>query len=124
MRDNLSFEELSTSVLDQLKSQGYMDSNIIVYRRTFNRIRRFMESVGNEMYTKQVGDAFLTNSKVCESTMGAYRCAVRRLNDYIDGNMTFHLLLPSSIRILPSSFVFLSASISSQSLSQIPFCRI
>ena len=103
MRDNLSFEELSTSVLDQLKSQGYMDSTIIVYRRTFNRIRRFMESVGNEMYTKQVGDAFLTNSKVCESTMVAYRCAVRRLNDYIDGKPYIcHVLGPDDY--VPEAF--------------------
>ena len=85
MQDNLSFYELSAGVLEQLKSQGYQESTLTVYRRTFNRIRHHMKSIGAASYNKQVGESFLSSTGVCESTLKSYRCAVRRLNDFIDG---------------------------------------
>ena len=85
MQNNLSFTELTSGVLEQLKSQGYMDSTLIVYSRTFKRIHSFMRSANVTTYTEQVGEDFLQSTNVCKSTMVAYRCAVRRLNDFICG---------------------------------------
>ena len=33
------FSELIERVLDQLRELGYMDSTLVVYRRTYNRVR-------------------------------------------------------------------------------------
>ncbi len=85
MREYLSFDELSESVLKQLSDQKYMDSTLTVYRRTFNRIHVFMERHGINAYTREIGEQFLDNCKVSDSTMTAYKCAVRRLNDYLEG---------------------------------------
>lgn len=94
MRKNLSFDELSSGVIEQLKSLGYMESTLTVYRRTFNRIKCFMESTGFSTYTTQVGEGFLNSAKVCKSTLVAYRCAVRRLSEFMDGKPYIcHLLV-------------------------------
>lgn len=37
----LPFDKLMKAVLEQLKSQKYMDSTLNVYRRTYNRIHIF-----------------------------------------------------------------------------------
>ena len=84
MRENLSFDELSENVLKQLSDQKYMDSTLTIYRRTFNRIHVFMERHGTNAYTREIGEQFLDNCKVSDSTMTAYKCAVRRLNDYLE----------------------------------------
>ena len=111
MQNNLSFEELTSGVLDQLKSQGYMDSTLTVYRRTFNRIYSFMKSADTTTYTEQIGEDFLQNTNVCESTMVAYRCAVRRLNDFIGGKPYIcHILseddpIPEAFKIMVGDFI-------------------
>ncbi|NDO51595.1 hypothetical protein FMM75_20190 [Lachnospiraceae bacterium MD335] len=38
----LPFDELMKAVLEQLKSQKYMDSTLTVYRRTYKRIHIFL----------------------------------------------------------------------------------
>lgn len=85
MQKNLTFEELSEGVLNQLRDQKYMESTLTVYRRTFNRIHAFMSRLGTDVYTKDIGEQYLEDCKVSSSTMSAYRCAVRRLNDFIEG---------------------------------------
>ena len=67
----LPFDELMKAVLEQLKSQKYMDSTLTVYRRTY-------------IYTHELGKAFLADSNVSKTTFVAYSCAVRRLDNYID----------------------------------------
>ena len=104
MRDNLTFKELSEGVIEQLKSQGYMESTLTVYQRTFSRIRCFMETMGTVVYSKKIGEAFLDDSKVCRSTLAAYRCAVRRLNDYLDGNPYICHVLRSD-DLVPEAFL-------------------
>ncbi len=81
----LPFDELMKAVLEQLKSQKYMDSTLTVYRRTYNRIHIFLNHYGTDVYTHELGKAFLADSNVSKPTLVAYACAVRRLNDYIDG---------------------------------------
>lgn len=80
----LTFEELMKAVLKQLKSQKYMDSTLTVYRRIYNHIHIFLNHHGTDVYTHELGKAFLTDSNVSKSTLVAYACAVRRLDDYID----------------------------------------
>ena len=36
-------------------------------------------------YSSSLGKVFIDNSNVCRSTLSSYICAVRRLDDYIDG---------------------------------------
>ena len=82
---NIPINELMEKVLDLLKNQGYMDSTLSVYRRTYNRIGKFMDLQNAESYTKAIGEAFLRSTHVCGSTFSAYSCAVRRLNDCLEG---------------------------------------
>lgn len=81
----ITFEELEDAVLNQLKSQKYMDSTLIVCQRTYNRIHLFLKQHGADVYTHELGKGFLDDSNVRKSTLVAYTCAVRRLDDYIDG---------------------------------------
>ncbi|MCR5684256.1 MAG: tyrosine-type recombinase/integrase [Lachnospiraceae bacterium] len=78
------FGELIDAVIDQLKSQKYMESTLIVYRRTYNRLHSFLNDEGTDAYTHEAGQRFLQGMKVCRSTITAYKCAVRRLDDFID----------------------------------------
>ena len=58
----LPFDELMKAVLEQLKSQKYMDSTLTVYRRTYNRIHIFLNHHGTDIYTHELGKAFLAES--------------------------------------------------------------
>lgn len=80
----LPFDELMKAVLEQLKSQKYMDSTLTVYRRTYNRIHVFLNRHGTDVYTHELGKAFLADSNVSKRSFVAYACAVRRLDDFID----------------------------------------
>ncbi len=82
---SLPFDELMKAVLEQLKSQKYMDSTLTVYRRTYNRIHVFLNRHGTDVYTHELGKAFLADSNVSKRSFVAYACAVRRLDDYIEG---------------------------------------
>lgn len=82
----IPFCKLQKEVLEQLRSQKYMDSTLEVYLRTYNRIHVFLNQNGSDIYTHELGSKFLDSVKVCESTLSGYKCAVRRLDDYIDGN--------------------------------------
>lgn len=77
--------ELVENVIVQLKEQHYMDSTIAVYRRFYGRVDDFMKRQGVVIYTKKLGEDFLNATHVCSSTMKAYECATRRLNDYVEG---------------------------------------
>lgn len=79
-----SFEELTDKVLEQLRSQNYMDSTLMIYKQTYIRIHVFLSQNGMEFYTHEAGKRFLDSTKACSSTLSAYRCAVRRLDDYIE----------------------------------------
>lgn len=83
---DLPFHELMEEVLGQLKAQKYMDSTLAVYRRTYNRLYVFLQEIGTDTYTHETGHWFLENQKVCKSTLTQYACAIRRLDDRIDGN--------------------------------------
>lgn len=85
-KNAIPFNELMQQVLEQLKNQGYMDSTLDVYRRIYNRIHVFINQQGTDIYTIEAGDKFLHSTSVCEHTLTAYACAIRRLNDYIEGN--------------------------------------
>ena len=51
----LPFDELMKAVLEQLKSQKYMDSTLTVYRRTYKRIHIFLNHHGTDIYTHELG---------------------------------------------------------------------
>ena len=70
------------SVIMQLKEANYMESILTVYKRTYHRVIEFMLLNDYQNYNPDIGKAFLDKQKVCDSTMDAYKCAIRRLNDY------------------------------------------
>ena len=78
------FNELMEGVLDQLRNKGYMESTLIVYRRIYTRVRAFLVECGTDIYTHEIGSAFLAGTKVKKSTYTAYTCVIRRLDDFID----------------------------------------
>lgn len=84
-RDFLNFTELMDCVINQLKEQNYMESTLTIYRRIYNRVHSLMQQQGTEIYTNEIGYAFLSGTNVCKSTYSAYSCAIRRLDDYIEG---------------------------------------
>lgn len=82
--NTIPFSELMKQVLEQLKNQGYMDSTLAVYRRTYNRVHVFINQLGTDIYTKEAGEKFLHSTSVRKHTLTAYACAIRRLDDHID----------------------------------------
>lgn len=82
----LNFTELVDCVIGQLKEQDYMDSTLTIYRRIYNRVHSLMQQHGTETYTDEIGHAFLDSTHVCKSTYSTYSCAIRRLDDCIEGN--------------------------------------
>ena len=78
----LTFDELTDAVIKQLKEQNYMDSTLIVYRRTYRRIHNYMKQIGIIEYTPKIGKDFLSIQEVQPSTFSYYKCSVRRLNDF------------------------------------------
>lgn len=83
--NTLPFYGLMEQVLIQLKDQGYMDSTITVYRRFYNRVSSYLNQMNTDIYTKAIGDNFLSTLNVSGTTFVSYKCAIRRLNDYLDG---------------------------------------
>lgn len=83
--NTLPFHDLMEQVLIQLKDQGYMDSTITVYRRFYNRVNSYLNQMNTDIYTKAIGDSFLSTLNVSDTTFVSYKCAIRRLNDYLDG---------------------------------------
>ena len=83
--NTLPFYGLMEQVLIQLKDQGYMDSTITVYRRFYNRVNSYLNQLNTDIYTKATGDSFLSTLNVSDTTFVSYKCAIRRLNDYLDG---------------------------------------
>lgn len=81
----LKFSELADCVIIQLREQNYMESTLTLYRRLYNRVHSFMQQQGTEIYTNEIGHRFLENTHVCKSAYGTYSCAIRRLNDYMEG---------------------------------------
>ena len=82
----LPFDELEANVLAMLKGQGYMDSTLTVYRRTYNMVHVFINQHGTDFYSSEAGKQFLDSRLVSKSTLIAYACAIRRLDDFIHGN--------------------------------------
>lgn len=83
--NTLPFHGLMEQVLIQLKDQGYMNSTITVYRRFYNRVNSYLNQMNTDIYTKAIGDSFLSTLNVSDTTFVSYKCAIRRLNDYLDG---------------------------------------
>ena len=68
----VSFNELMEGVLDQLRANGYMESTITIYRRTYTRIRVFLNRFDTDFYTPKIGTKFLAETNVKKSTASAY----------------------------------------------------
>ena len=83
--NTIPFDELMEEVLKQLGNHGYMDSTLIIYRRTYNRVHKFINQHFMGIYTKETGEEFLNCTNVCENTLTAYKCAIRRLDDCLEG---------------------------------------
>ena len=77
--NTIPFDELMQQVLEQLKNQGYLDSTLAFYRRTYNRVHVFINQLGTDIYTKEAGEEFLHSTSVCKHPLTAYACAIRRL---------------------------------------------
>ena len=72
----IPINELINRVMMQLKEQHYMESNLIVYKRIYHRIKEFMLQNDYQNYSPDIGSSFLDEQKVSASTMSAYKCAV------------------------------------------------
>ena len=81
----ISIADLIDGVIMQLKEKNYMESTLSVYNRTYYRVWEFMLLNEHQFYTPDIGRVFLNEQKVANSTMSAYKCAIRRLNDYCNG---------------------------------------
>ena len=81
----LPINELISSVMEQLSEQHYMESTMVVYRRTYARVERFTRERADGIYTPEIGAEFLKKQNVKSSTLSAYKCAVRRLDDCLSG---------------------------------------
>lgn len=82
----IPFGELIEEVLNQLKSFQYMESTLNLYRQMYSRVHVFLRAQYNtDVYTHEAGRQFLANLNIGRSTYSAYACAIRRLDDYIDG---------------------------------------
>ena len=79
-----TYDDLVDAVISQLSNQNYMESTLIVYRRTYRRIKAFMLSEGICDYNQKIGSLFLAKQNVAPSTLVSYKCAVR-LNDFYNG---------------------------------------
>lgn len=89
-------DELIENVIEQLEKQHYMESTLIIYKRTYRRIKSFMKQQGVKEYKPQIGQAFISFQNVQSSTISAYSCAVRRLNDcYFGKQYRYHHDNPS-----------------------------
>ncbi len=82
---DIHFNELSRAVLNQLKGRGYKDSTLTIYRRFYKRIHAFINERGSDIYTEETGREFLNTIRVCAATLSEYKCAIRRLDDFING---------------------------------------
>ncbi len=86
MKSNVTpFSDFANEVLDQLKSQKYMDSTLEVYRRIYNRVHAFLNNHGTDSYKHEFGKAFVESTNVSGFTLTTYVCAIRRLDDNMDG---------------------------------------
>jgi hypothetical protein len=84
MKQHIWFSVLSQLVLDELESQGYQDSTLTIYRRIYSRIHAFIKERGSDVYTEEDGRMFIDSLHVADSTLSTHKCAIRRLNDYIN----------------------------------------
>lgn len=80
-----SFDELSQTVIDQLKEENYMESTLTIYRRTYSRIKKFLFQQCSDEYDTEIGTRFIESQHVKDITLKAYKCAVRRLDDCVSG---------------------------------------
>ncbi len=88
-----NLEELIENLLDSMHEQGYMDSTIRMYRRTFNKLISLSKQMVTNSLTLELSDAFV-NNMLSERT-GRYssekvrlrtRC-IKLLEDYLANGM-------------------------------------
>jgi len=85
VQKTIPFNKVAEGVLDLLKTNGYMESTLTIYRRVYNRVRKFLNQCGTDIYTPDTGAGFLAGTNVNNSTYTTYACAIRRLDDFIEG---------------------------------------
>ena len=54
-QENIYFNELCEAVLNQLRTQSYMDSTLTTYKRFYNRLHAFINERDSDVYTKEHG---------------------------------------------------------------------
>ena len=79
------FNEQIEGVLNLLRSKGYMASTLTHYRSMYKKLQAFLGQSGTFTYTHEIGERFLEITRAKQSTVVTYACAIRRLNDFIDG---------------------------------------
>ena len=58
----LNLEELIENLLDSMREQGYMESTISVYRRTFNKLINLSKQVSTNRLTLELSGAFVSDT--------------------------------------------------------------
>lgn len=86
MEVNISaIRNVTESILRQLQEQNYKETSLANYRRFYDRLYAFMSQNGIEVYNEEVGQIFFDYISAGKSTSKFYAVAVRRLNDFING---------------------------------------
>lgn len=80
-----SFSNVTENILKQLREQNYKETSLANYQRIYARLYSFMSQNSIEVYTEKVGQAFLDSINVGESASNFYAVAVRRINDFLNG---------------------------------------
>ena len=80
-----AISNVTENILKQLREQNYKETSLANYQRIYTRLYTFMSQNSIEVYNETVGQAFLDSISVGESASKFYAVAVRRINDFLNG---------------------------------------
>lgn len=83
------WKQLKQDFIDFLKTKGYETTTFATYRSTMDLLIRYANAHEYEIYTPEIGNAFLKSeerlSYLLFDSMRHRRTVIRRLNEYVDG---------------------------------------
>lgn len=83
------WKRLKEEFVDFLKAKGYEKTTFSHYRSTIDLLIRYANAHEHELYTPEIGNAFLESeerlSYLLSESMRFRRTVIRRLNEYVDG---------------------------------------
>jgi hypothetical protein len=83
---NNKIQTLIASCIEQLRSDGYAEQCIDMHQRRWQKgIVSFMEKMGTDVFTTEIGEAFLSEilSGLAGSTQRAHRRSIHLLDEFM-----------------------------------------